>query len=167
MLDSRIIARYFLSKDKNHNLFNKVLISKNGRKFYEGNARLNKYLHLSQNVYIAMTGNALIDSSFYAYDNGAVLPEIQENYSILISSNYCDEFDEISSDIKSFLNKMYIALKNATLDELIELSHEDIEWKSKKSFYDKQSQKMDSLKNKEIYKEQYQDFIDVLNRIMV
>ena len=78
-------AKYLLSKDTNGELFNKRLTSKNGRNFYEGNARLNKYLHLAQNIYIAKTGEQLLDSIFYAYDNGAVIPEVQENYVVLLN----------------------------------------------------------------------------------
>ncbi len=34
------VAEYFLSKDPERKLFTKKLQTKNGRKFYEGNARL-------------------------------------------------------------------------------------------------------------------------------
>ena len=64
---------------------------------------------------------------------------------------------ELPSDIKEFLDNVYSFLKNATLDELIELSHEDEEWIKNHSFYDKKSQKMDSLSHYEEYKEQYGD----------
>lgn len=79
------IARYFLSLDKDHTLFTKDLIDRNDRTFYEGNARLNKYMHLAQNIYIAKTGRPLIDTKFYAYDNGAVDPEIMEQYVPLLN----------------------------------------------------------------------------------
>ena len=78
------IAKYFLSKDPDRQLFNKTLVHKNGRDFYEGNARLNKYLHLAQNIFIAKTGTKLFQEDLYAYDNGAVALDVQENYAILL-----------------------------------------------------------------------------------
>ena len=52
MLRDVTVAQYLLSRDKDRKLFNKNLIQRNGREFYEGNARLNKYLLLAQNIYI-------------------------------------------------------------------------------------------------------------------
>lgn len=68
MLRGIDVARYFLSLDKEHKLFGRALRNQNGRNFYEGNARLNKYLHLAQNIYIAKYGTPMMDSVFYAYD---------------------------------------------------------------------------------------------------
>ena len=44
MYQADIIAKYFLSKDPTRTLFNNNVVERNNRKFYEGNARLNKYL---------------------------------------------------------------------------------------------------------------------------
>lgn len=162
MIKAIDIAKYFLSKDKEHAVFDKTIIEKNNRRFYAGNARLNKYLHLAQNLYIAKTGHLLFEDPLYAYDNGAVVPEVQENYAILRSR---DEKIDIPLDIKQFLDKVYAFLKNATLDELIDLSHEDDEWLQKHSFYDKKSQKMESLSHYEDYKEQYADALLVMERM--
>lgn len=156
------VAKYFLSKDKEQKVFNKNIIEKNNRRFYVGNARLNKYLHLSQNLYIAKSGQLLFKESLYAYDNGAVVPEVQENYAILRSR---DESVNLPDDIREFLDKVYCFLQNAALDELIELSHEDNEWLSKHAFYEKKSQKMDSLNHYEEYKEQYADALLVMEQM--
>ena len=56
-MTARDLANYFLSLDPDRQYFNQNLIVRNGSTFYEGNARLNKYMHLAQNIYIAMTGN--------------------------------------------------------------------------------------------------------------
>ena len=48
MLRGVDVAKYFISLDTEHILFNKTLRTQNGRTFYEGNARLNKYMHLAQ-----------------------------------------------------------------------------------------------------------------------
>lgn len=158
-------ALYILSLDKKHELFNKNLRTQNGRRFYEGNARLNKYMHLAQNIYIAKYGEPLMDSVFYAYDNGAVDPKIQENYSVLLERK--DKNVVMEDNEKKFLDAIYKAFRNATLDELIELSHEDSEWIDKHSYYQKDDQKMDSMARKEEYAKQYADMVKVLERMGV
>lgn len=167
MLDVIDVANYFLKKDKDGKLFNKKLIKRNGRTFYEGNARLNKYIQLAQNVYIAKTGEKLIDVDFYAYDNGAVALEVQEHYQFLLSNVNNVEGFPFSKEEEDFLNKMYVALEDADIDELIEISHEDSEWIEKSENYVKEKQKMDSLKLKDLYKKQYANFIWALDRMDV
>lgn len=157
------VALYILSLDKKHELFNKTLRTQNGRQFYEGNARLNKYMHLAQNIYIAKYGKPLMDSVFYAYDNGAVDPKVQENYSVLLEKREPDVV--LAENERKFLDAIYKAFQNATLDELIELSHEDSEWIDKHIFYQKKDQQMDSMAHKEEYAEQYADMIKVLERM--
>lgn len=164
MLGARQVAQYFLAKDSMCKLFNKNLIQKNGRNLYEGNARLNKYLHMAQNLFIPKTGEKLFQDEMYAYDNGAVALDVQENYAILWSRT---DVPEIPVDIAQFLDKVYKALKSATLDELIELSHEDSEWGKKNRHYAKQNQKMDSLAHAEEYREQYADMLRVMERMSV
>ena len=156
-------AKYILSLDKDDTLFNKKLRTNNGRTFYEGNARLNKYLHLAQNIYIAKYGKPLMDSVFYAYDNGAVDPKVQENYTILL--NQKKSTPGIPEAEAEYLKKIYKAFYSASLDELIELSHEDSEWIDKHEYYDKEDQKMDSMSRKKEYEEQYADIIKVLERM--
>lgn len=163
MLKGMEVARYFLGLDKEKKVFNKEVLTKNGRSFYEGNARLNKYLHMAQNIYIAKYGKPLMDSVFYAYDNGAVDPNVQEKYSVLLSMR--DNPAPIEGEEKRYLDKIYVAFQNATLDELIELSHEDPEWIDKHGHYRKEDQIMDSMSRKEEYAEQYADMIKVLERM--
>lgn len=163
MIKGMDAALYILSLDKKHELFNKNLCEKNGRRFYEGNARLNKYLHLAQNIYIAKYSEPLMDSAFYAYDNGAVDPKVQENYSVLLERR--DRNVLLGEKEKAFLDAIYKAFRNATLDELIELSHEDSEWINKHRYYRKEDQKMDSMAHKEEYAEQYADMVKVLERM--
>ena len=158
-------ARYILSLDKEHIIFDKQLRVQNGRKFYEGNARLNKYLHMAQNIYIAKFGKPLMDSVFYAYDNGAVDPNVQEKYSVLLERR--DQPVTITDPEKKFLDSIYKAFYSASLDELIELSHEDSEWIEKHRHYRKEDQRMDSMSRREEYAEQYADMIKVLERMEV
>lgn len=164
-MTARDLANYFLSLDPDRQYFNQNLIVRNGSTFYEGNARLNKYMHLAQNIYIAMTGNLLIDSPFYAYDNGAVIPDIQRDYRVLLNSR--NEYTNISDEQKVLLKKLFEALKNADIDEIIEIDHEDKAWIDKHNGTTMAEQKMDSLQYKEIYEKQYADMIKVLNRMRI
>ena len=161
MLKAIDFAKYFLNKDDG-TLFNNKLVERSGRRFYEGNARLNKYLHIAQNLYIAQHGRKLFEDDLYAYDNGVVIPSVQENY-LAIKSRYVGK--SIPSDERAFLDKIYQALQNASLEELIEISHEDSEWERKSGFYKKEDQKMDSLKNVDEYREQYKDMLIILDRM--
>lgn len=158
-------ALYILSLDKENKVFDKQLRTKNGRRFYEGNARLNKYLHMAQNIYIAKYGVPLMDSVFYAYDNGAVDPNVQEKYTVLLERR--NQPVSIPEPEKNFLDIIYKVFYNATLDELIELSHEDSEWIDKHIYYRKEDQMMDSKSRKEEYAEQYADMIKVMERMEV
>ena len=80
MITAKQVAKYFLSQDTDNKLFNTNLMTYNGRKSYEGNVRLNKYLYFAQTVYLAKYGELLFGENFVAYDNGPVIKEIVENY---------------------------------------------------------------------------------------
>ena len=87
MLKAYEVACFFLNKDKDRKIFTKNLEIRNNRRFWDGNAKLNKFLHLAQNIYIAKTGQPLFDDVLYAYDNGAVVPDVQEHYSQLLENH--------------------------------------------------------------------------------
>ena len=123
MLTARQVAEYFLSKDPERKLFNHNVVTCNGRKFYEGNARINKYLFLAQVVHLAKYNSKLFLDDFAAYDNGPVVESIMNSYGRLKSYND-DNIDEVE---KTFLDKIYLSLENATYEELIEITHEDPE----------------------------------------
>lgn len=158
MMNAEIIAKYYLSKDPDRVLFNNNVVVKNNRKFYEGNARLNKYLFLSQVVYLARYEKKLISDNFVAYDNGPVIKDIITEYPIISSRR---ETVIIPDDVKIFLDKIYESLKNASYDELIEITHEDPEWikLSKDTF---NAPIMNLEKNIEEYKQRYKGLIAAL-----
>ena len=158
MLKAKEIAEYFLSKDPERKLFNKKVVSHNGRTSYEGNVRLNKYLFLAQVVYLAKYDHKLFSDDFVAYDNGPVVEEIVNSYGRLISSQ---ETIELNSDVAVFLDKIYMSLENATYEELIEISHEDPEWKelSNKTY---NAPIMNIEKNISEYKKRYKGLIAAL-----
>ena len=149
-------ARFVISLDEKNIYFTKNLISMNGREFYEGNARLNKILHIAQNMYIGRTGEKLIDADFYAYDNGGVILDIQENYAFLIGTNDKESF-EVGEEEKDFLHKVYIMLKDAPITELIDIDHEDPAWEEKHMFHNrKEDQLMHSLEFVDDYRDRYE-----------
>lgn len=165
MLKAIDVACFFLSMDANKSVFTKNLVERNGRKFWDGNAKLNKFLHLAQNIYIAKTGKPLIADDFYAYDNGAVIPSVQENYSNLLKNYGRYDTTSITDEQKIFLKKFFEVFKTAELDELIALSHEDDAWKEKSVYYKKPEQKMIIGADVEKYREQYSDIVHVLDRM--
>ena len=159
MINANLVAKYFLSKDPEHKLFNKKLVSYNNRQFYEGNARLNKYLFLAQVVYLAKYNHRLFLDDFCAYDNGPVIEEIMKNYPIL---KVDETFDDIDDKDKDFLDKIYFSLENATYDELIEITHEDPSWMSLKELtYNAPVMVLEKYIDE--YKKRYKGLIEALN----
>ena len=136
-------------------------MEKNNRKFYEGNARLNKYLFLSQVLYLARFDEKLILDDFVAYENGPVIENIMTQYPLMVSRN---ETVVLPKNIQEYLNKVYDALKNATYEELIEISYEDPEWIKlhNNTFY---APIMNLEENLEEYKHRYKGLIEALKLI--
>lgn len=158
------VALYLLNHDSTGKLRDRTLVERNNRLFYAGNACLNKYLHIAQNLFLAKTGHRLFEDDLYAYDNGAVVPEVQEKYGALLKSH---NESSLSPDEADFLDKVILLLEGATLDELIEISHEDDEWIDRHSYYRKQDQRMDSDKMVEAYREQYADALALMEGMCV
>lgn len=159
MVSAKDIAKYFLSKDKEGKLFSTNLIYLNGRKCYEGNVRLNKYLYFAQTVYLAKYGELLFSESILAYDNGPIVKEIMEKYAVL-QANKNDETN-LDSRIKIFLDKIYKSLENATCEELVDITHEDTAWKEL-SANTYSAPVIDIMKYQEKYRKQYRGLIKVL-----
>ena len=146
------IAKYILSLDKNNDIFINKLITLQGRDCYEGNVRLNKYLHIMQMVYLAMTDNKLFNEEMYAFDNGVVVNSVMNNYAYLKSTK--KTYNISDTKIKAYIEKMFNILKYAPLEYLIEISHQDEEWKK--------NQPIAVDTQKENYKIMCADFIDIL-----
>lgn len=161
MLKALDVAKYFLYLDIGNGKFNDKLVTMNGKTFYEGSARLNKYLHIAQNLYIALTGSKLFGEDLYAFDNGAVVPSVREKYILLYRT--VKGKPEIQPEYISFLDKVHMVLSNATLVELIEISHEDGEWCERNPH--RENQRMDSLSRVEEYKRQYADMLKIMDRM--
>ena len=161
MVSAVDIAKYFISKDVEKKLFTKNYIVSNGAGFTEGSARVNKYLHLAQNIYIAKHGELLFYENLYAFKNGAVVEEVRLGYTN-ISNNISTS---LPCKIEQFLNIVYDILKDATIEELIDISHEDPEWVDKSRNATKQAQKMNSINRTIEYKEHYSDILILMSRM--
>ena len=155
------IAKYILFLDKNNDIFINNLLTLNGRECYEGNVRLNKYLHIMQMVYFAMTDKKLFNEEMYAFDNGVVVNSVMNNYVYLKSTK--NSYDISDVNVKKYIEKMFNILKYAPLEDLIEISHQDEEWKKKHNYYQKKDQLIDVDSQKENYKIMCADFIEMLD----
>lgn len=163
MLNAQDIAKFFFYLDKDNRLFPyNDIVELQGSTMYIGNVRLNKYLHIAQNLYIAMYGKELFSNDMYAYKNGAIVKDVQINYQALKRDEYNPS--AINDETKAFLYKIYKILENAPLDDLIKISHEDPEWEEKVSAFNIK-QKMNSLQKKEVYRDQYADTLLMLERL--
>lgn len=158
MLKAKSVAEYFISKDPERKLFNHNIVTYNGRTFYEGNARLNKYLFLAQVVHLAKYEKKLFEDDFLAYENGPVIENIMSSYARLLGKENKNLLNEVQKD---FLDKIYFSLENATYEELIEITHEDPEWQRlSNSTYNAQIMKVEN--NIEEYKKRYKGLIEAL-----
>lgn len=159
-------ARFVISLDPERKYFNYRVFHLNNREFYEGNARLNKILHLAQNMYIGKTSKKLIDTDFYAYDNGGVILEVQQNYAFLLETMTHSEYHIDDSDA-IFLHKVFLMLKDSPIKQLIEIDHEDPAWIEKHAFFFKPDQIMDSMKYVDDYRDRYEAANFYLDRMTV
>lgn len=160
MITAKEVAKYFLSKDSDKKIFNTNLVEFHNRKAYEGNIRLNKYLYFAQTVYLAKYGKLLFDDNFVAYDNGPIIKEIVENYPSM-QANSNKEKIILPEEIKQFLDKIYLSLKDASCEELIEITHEDTAWKevSDRTYY---APVINLEKYKAKFEKQYRGLIKVM-----
>lgn len=160
MASAKEVAKYFLSKDNDKKLFNNNLVEFNNRKSYEGNIRLNKYLYFAQTVYLAKYGKLLFEDNFVAYDNGPVIKEIVESYPMLQAKANKEE-NLLPEEIKTFLDKIYASLENATCSELIEITHEDTAWKEV-SYNTYNAPIINLLKYRDKFAKQYRGLIKIM-----
>ena len=159
MLTANLVANYFISKDRGRKLFTNKIVEINGVKSYEGNVRINKYLFLSQVVYLAKYNKKLFSDNLVAYTNGPVVIDIINNYLTLYNEKNTNNL--IDDKTKEFLDKIYISLENATCEELVDISHDDPEWQ-KLSANTYSHQTMDLESHIEYYKKTYKGLIEAL-----
>lgn len=160
MVTASEVAKYFLSKDKNRKIFKENVIEINNIKSYEGNIRLNKYLYFAQTVYLAKYGELLFPENIIAYVNGPVVKEVMSQFPV-INNNANNEKIVLEEKVRIFLDKIYDALKDASCEELIEISHEDTAWKEL-SGNTYESPVIDIKKYQKKYEKQYEGLIKVM-----
>ena len=163
MLRAAEVSDYFFAKDPDRKVFNMLLMERNKRHFYEGNAKMNKFLHMAQNLHIAKSGVPLFSDDMYAYDNGAVVVDVMNSYPIMQKKHH--SAPDFGCETNDFLDRVFHMLKNCDIDELIALSHEDEEWAEKSRNWRKAEQKMHSMSRADEYKKQYADGLAVLYRM--
>ena len=160
MLNALTIAQYFMSRDPEHMVFQDRIVDYPIGRFYEATTRLNAFLHLAQNLWIAWSGEKLFREDFYAYDSGAIVPVVQRNFTELY---YREDRPELPEPPQKFLTELFDMLKGIPLDELILLSREDTEWAEKNNRYGCKERRMDSLSRKDEYRQQYADVLMTMN----
>ena len=160
--DAVDIARFFLSIDEAREQFTSNLIAKNQRTFYEGNARLNKFLYFAQTVYIAVTNRKLFWNNIYAYDNGPVVLEVQKNFAQLVQEY---EIPQLPEEVQEFLRIIFNLYKENTTEMLIEMSHVDTEWGQKHAFFLIDNQIMDVMSCAKEYTEKYKEEIRLFQNL--
>lgn len=164
--DAIDIAKFFFKLDKEEKLFPKdKMITINGKTMYEGNIRVNNFLHLSQNIYIAKYGKKLFYNDLYAYVNGSIVRDVQVNYQVLkknmdLTSFSADMFDD---ETLLFLKEMFYIFQYAPIEELVEITHEDEEWIECNSLL-RGHQIMNPISRAKEYHEQYDDILYLLNQ---
>ena len=111
-------------------------------------------------MHLAKYNSKLFLDDFSAYDNGPVIKEIVENYPALQASAI-KEKSILPVEIQTFLDKIYLSLKDAKYDELIDITHEDTAWKelSDKTYY---APKIDLKKYKSKFEKQYKGIIKIM-----
>ena len=116
-------------------------------------------MYFSQTVYLAKYGELLFNEPIQAYDNGPIVKNVQESYAVMYASE--NKEVELDDKIKVFLDKIYEALKNATYEELVEITHEDTAWKelSNKTY---NAPVIDIMKYQKKYEKQYKGLIKVM-----
>lgn len=161
------VAKYILSKDPDGEMFKlEDLSDKNNATMYSGNLRLNKYLHIAQNLHLAKYGTKLFKEKLYAYKNGGVVKEVQTNYQPLRKASFVERNFHLSAQSMHFIDQVCKLLKNADDDYLVEVSHEDPEWQIKRNNgYSHASQEMNSQEFVEIYKDKYAAALKVMDRM--
>ena len=133
-----------------------MFVCRNRTSFFSGNEK--GRARVVQFLWVLPT---IMKTALYAFDNGAVVPSVRERFISLYRT--VKDKPDIPQEYVAFLNKVYKILMNATLEELVEISHEDNEWRIRNPH--RENQCMDSLSRVEEYKKQYADILKVMERM--
>lgn len=156
------ISKYLLFLDINRDIFLGEIVNIKGIDCYEGNVRLNKYLHIMQMVYIGLYSSKLFEDNMYAYKNGVVIGSVMNRYRYLWKHK--DEYNFNNEEVKVYVWKMFNILKNISLDELINISEKDREWLRKHNASSRLEQLMNIDNEYDYYKVICMKFIVALKK---
>lgn len=125
------VAKYLLSLDPQRQYFTLERITR--QEGWEdlprkGNFRLNKMLHMCQIFHCVKYGKPLFKERMEAFEHGAIVYKVHENFKELYNS--LREFViDLISEKKEFIEKIYYYFKE--FDDLIlrNFSHDDPAWK--------------------------------------
>lgn len=123
----QLIAKYFISK------------STPGTRQNITNLKLQKILYYAQGFYASMhEGNLLFNSDIQAWKHGPVIPDIYHTYKSYnfheIDEYVEEDFNELLSQDKEFLDKIWDILKNFSGKQLEYLTHLEDPWKEKEPY---------------------------------
>ena len=124
---------------------------------------LDEYLQIAQMVYIAKTGNKLFPEAIYAIKQGISIPAIDA----ACKNGIGNDLLEIPYEIERFLTQITALLKNASDEEIIAISQEDVAFREAHEAL--QASSLDNhieinfLNHAEEYKEFYADAIKLMN----
>ena len=154
MLHAETIAKHIIERDKNgcSYLFPSSGPRGNWRDFDKGNVRLNQYLHILQNLWIAKTGEKLFAENMMAEKYGGVVPEVWERYLAFAAS------EEMSPDVAAWIDRMCDIMDYAEVYELTDYTLDDPEWVEKVG---SENRKMDSLARAAEYRQLYENTLAV------
>ncbi|WP_342263915.1 hypothetical protein [Spiroplasma endosymbiont of Clivina fossor] len=155
------MAKYLVCK--NPALFNsKQLFLKNDFEMYKGEFMLHNLLHLSQVFHLLIKNKPLFSvNEEVAYNSGPVIRSIRKQHNRSLIFNTKSEIN-LSKEIKSFIDNIYLFFEDADLDELFEIAHYDQCWKEtfQKSEKNINGDKMDVRDYINFYKKEYKIAID-------
>lgn len=154
------IANYFINLDTEMTVFDRALVEIDDMVYYAGNLRINKYLHMAQNIFVSLTGGRLFEDDMVARETGAISLAVQDRYVLLLHEK---AVPELAPEICSFLNWLYQLLRDVSLDDLIELSRQDPEWVAKIRVKSKKKRQMDPMAHADEYKWQYFRILQTLS----
>lgn len=162
--DAVDVAKFFIDLDSDSRLFpHDDMQEIDGILYDVGSLRLNIYLHLAQNLYIAKYGKRLFNNDIFACATGGVVKDVKYSYQALFIDLSYQEFDD---NTEEFLKLVFRINENAPLNELIGISREDPEWVEKYTGTNA-TPVMDSLNKAKEYEEQYADALYVMDKLKV
>jgi hypothetical protein len=124
------VGKYHMEKDIECKVFTRRKMTINDSEQYEGNIRLNEYLHFAQILYLAYYSKPLFMEDLYAAKESVIVMSVYEMYTGVKFEKSAGFFD-LNKQKKHFLDCIYNYFEPKTLDEILELSHRDIEWREK------------------------------------